>query len=286
MEGTVILAAPVKIFMIQLKALLCLLQAVYDRSGVSVYVHMHIYICTIILPYEYHIHTYIYMQLLLCQSGNTPYDRLQEVLCRSKHDIRVGPLAAKHVLNHGKEKANAGTTFNRFFHTTKTWHTTRPPPHPPVFVHPFFNTKQTSSKKQNESFQPSLFHHMSSAELASFSVLVSGFAQLRLVFGVEVSRLSSCFKLWFSWRMRSYSSLKAERWTKNSLSDAAIGWDLWGGYGPPPKRHLEAGKQSGVRPIRCRVLLVFFFCLLVAVIKKIIVGTDWWHSFFFLYTSL
>ena len=113
---------------------------------------------------------------------------------------------------------------------------------------------------------------MSSAELASFSVLVSGFAQLRLVFGVEVSRLSSCFKLWFSWRMRSYSSLNAERWTKNSLSDAAaIGWVYFGGgYGPPPP------PQAGTWKLRSnqefdRFAVVFcwyFFCLLVAVINK------------------
>ena len=148
MEGTVILAAPVKIFMIQLKALLCLLQAVYDRSGVSVYVHMHIYIY--VLSY-YHmkiiyiqLHTYIYIYNFCIANLATPRTIDRKVLCRSKHDIRVGPLAGKHVLNHGKEKANAGTTFNRFFHTTETWHTTRPPPHPPVFVHPFFNTKQTS----------------------------------------------------------------------------------------------------------------------------------------------
>ena len=121
-----ILAAPVKIFMIQLKALLCLLQAVYDRSGVSVYVHMHICIYIYVLSYyhmniyEYHIHTYVYIYNFCFANLATPRTIDCKVLCRSKHDIRVGPLAGKHVLNHGKEKANAGTTFNRFFHTTKT----------------------------------------------------------------------------------------------------------------------------------------------------------------------
>ena len=255
MEGTVILAAPVKIFMIQLKALLCLLQAVYDRSGVSVYVHMHI--ITIILPYEYHIHIYIYIQLLLCQSGNTPLRSIARS-CVGQNTIQELVLSQENMLWIMERESQCWHDIQQTLSYNKNVHTTQPPPTRQfLFIHYSIPSKRLRKNKTN------LFNRLFSItcprqswplSLCLLQALPSWgwFLESKFLDSVLVSSSDSpgaCAHI-------HHSRPRDERRIRSPM--LPLGGIFGGVMAPPPKRHLEAGKQSGVRPIRCRVLLVFF----------------------------
>lgn len=234
-----------------------------------------------------YIHKYIYIlyTTLALPIWQHPFTIDCKVLCRSKHDTRVGPLAGKHALNHGKEKANAGTTFNRLFHTTKTCTQPNPPP-PASFCSSIFQYQANVFQKTKRIFSTVSFPSHVLGRVGLFLC-----ACFRLC-PAEAGFWSRSFSTQFLFQAlillaHALIFITQGREMNEEFALRCCHWvgSLGGLWPPLPKGTWKLGSNQEFDRFAV-VFCWYFFCLLVAVIKKIIVGTDWWHSFFFLYTSL
>lgn len=208
-----------------------------------------------------YIHIYIYIQLLLCQSGNTPYDRLQG-LVSVKTRYKSWSSRSKTCFESWARESQCRHNIQQILSYNKNLTHNPTPPPPASFCSSIFQYQANVFQKTKRIFSTVSFpsHVLGRVGLflcACFRLCPAeaGFwsrsFSTQFLFQALILLAHALIFITQCGEMNEEFALRCRHWV------------YFGGVMAPPqkKRHSEAAKQSGVdRSCRsCRVLLVCFF---------------------------